>query len=544
MRKFGLIAGISAAVLIVLFMVLYFMGIFKDKIKSKDLYLYTIVYSQEASQPVISAAKELSETINKVYGTELPVFSEAEAHKGKYEILIGKTQRNESVSYVDKLRSAGYGYGIEGKKIVITGRNSETTILALQDFIENVLNRNNGDNANASIFYSEDDNKTVQGEYLLSELSVGKTSIDKFRIVYPGEIVNGEDILADSLASQVSEITGYVLEAVCEYDIDDSAENEIYVGDVEKNAEMQLNENQYYIGFDGKKIRLYGNSSEALYRAVNTLIELFLETADIKHRIELESGKIYDFDLSEMRAMSFNVYCANLTNERVDRVLDIVEKYLPDTFGVQEATLNWMRIFHNKLGHIYKYVGVGRDGEARGEYSAVWYNAQKFDLIDSGTKWLSDTPEVVSKVEESSLNRIFTYALLSRKSDGQRVFVINTHLEHKSKEARNKQIAVLMDFVDNYRDYPIVLTGDFNSKPDSAVYKVVLGREFLDSAKAANVKYEAATFTNYGASESIIDYVFVSKNGFEVEEYRVCNEKINSNFPSDHHPVLVKYRLK
>ena len=66
MRKFGLIAGISAAVLIVLFMVLYFMGIFKDKIKSKDLYLYTIVYSQEASQPVISAAKELSETINKV----------------------------------------------------------------------------------------------------------------------------------------------------------------------------------------------------------------------------------------------------------------------------------------------------------------------------------------------------------------------------------------------------------------------------------------------------------------------------------------------
>ena len=52
-----------------------------------------------------------------------------------------------------------------------------------------------------------------------------------------------------------------------------------------------------------------------------------------------------------------------------------------------------------------------------------------------------------------------------------------------------------------------------------AVYKVVLGREFLDSAKAANVKYEAATFTNYGASESIIDYVFVSKNGFEVEEY-------------------------
>lgn len=114
-----------------------------------------------------------------MYGTELPVFSEAEAHKGKYEILIGKTQRNESVSYVDKLRSAGYGYGIEEKKIVITGRNSETTILALQDFIENVLNRNNGDNANASIFYSEDDNKTVQGEYMLSELSVGKTSIDK-----------------------------------------------------------------------------------------------------------------------------------------------------------------------------------------------------------------------------------------------------------------------------------------------------------------------------------------------------------------------------
>ena len=53
----------------------------------------------------------------------------------------------------------------------------------------------------------------------------------------------------------------------------------------------------------------------------------------------------------------------------------------------------------------------------------------------------------------------------------------------------------------------------------------------------------AATFTNYGTSNKIIDFVFVSPKSIGVTTYQVCNEEINGDFPSDHHPVLIEYTL-
>lgn len=45
----------------------------------------------------------------------------------------------------------------------------------------------------------------------------------------------------------------------------------------------------------------------------------------------------------------------------------------------------------------YKYVGVGRDdGKTKGEFSAIFYNTLKFDVLKEKTFWLSETTDIIS----------------------------------------------------------------------------------------------------------------------------------------------------
>ena len=211
-------------------------------------------------------------------------------------------------------------------------------------------------------------------------------------------------------------------------------------------------------------------------------------------------------------------------------------------WGVQEATPQWIKLLDKEFGDLYEYVGEGRDGGNSGEYSAIFYNKTKFTVLESGTKWLSDTPDKVSKVPESSLNRIFTYALLRRLSDDKDIMFVNTHFEHTSDKARERQAAVLQNFLLEYTDdYPLVLTGDFNTTYSSKAFDLVQQGNVSDSMTLSETTYPGPTFTNFGTANSIIDFIFVTPDTITVNDYRVCDEKINGDFPSDHHPVLIEY---
>ena len=126
--------------------------------------------------------------------------------------------------------------------------------------------------------------------------------------------------------------------------------------------------------------------------------------------------------------------------------------------------------------------------------------------------------------------------------DGEQIMVINTHLEHTSDAARVKQIKVVLAFIQEYcKDYPIVLTGDFNCTSSSSVYSTITKTSLSDSADVSMQAKRASTFTNYGKSDKVIDFIFVTADKIGVSSYKVCNEKINGDYPSDHHPVLIEY---
>ncbi len=136
------------------------------------------------------------------------------------------------------------------------------------------------------------------------------------------------------------------------------------------------------------------------------------------------------------RVMSFNLrYCDDEEGSVKNRSViskAIIEQYSPDSVGVQEATGEWMDILTSGLEN-YAYVGEHRDKDVNSEYSAVFYLKSKFKLLDSGTIWLSDTPEEkYTKYEESICTRIATWVVLENKETGVNYAHINTHLDHIS----------------------------------------------------------------------------------------------------------------
>lgn len=251
-----------------------------------------------------------------------------------------------------------------------------------------------------------------------------------------------------------------------------------------------------------------------------------------------------------VRIVSFNVRCKDDTfgsvEGRSQLICSALEQYAPDSFGVQEATQEWLDILGEKLSD-YASVSQMRDGKKSSEASAVFYLKDKYTLVDSGTIWLSDTPdEFASKFTLSFCPRIATWATLQNKATGEIYTHINTHLDHVLESVRVKQINVLKSKVEELKakGYPVVCTGDFNTKEGADAYNEMKNC-LLDSKYLAKNSDDGATFLNYGKNifeTRPIDFVFVSE-GTDVETYKIIDEKISDMYLSDHAAICADVRF-
>ncbi len=248
------------------------------------------------------------------------------------------------------------------------------------------------------------------------------------------------------------------------------------------------------------------------------------------------------------RVMSFNVRCKDdeegSINNRSQIVTAILNQYSPDSFGVQEATGKWIRILKRELGDKYAMVGEPRDFFGPfSEYSAVYYLKDKYNLIDSGTIWLSETPEKKYSVSyDSACRRIATWAVLENKQTGERYTHLNTHLDHVLESTRESQANVLLNKLNELQSNgKVICTGDFNTESTSNVYKNMTAVTD-DSMVTAKQKNEIGnTFHGYGDKDEEehgpIDFIFVTK-GTEVERYNIIRNTVDGMYPSDHYPIV------
>lgn len=271
-------------------------------------------------------------------------------------------------------------------------------------------------------------------------------------------------------------------------------------------------------------------------------------------------------EAKELTVASFNVRYHNSSDsingngwkQRCPVICNLIRFNDFEVFGAQEVLHDQLRdMLANLPG--YDYVGVGRDdGKTKGEYAPIFYQKDKFKVLESGHFWLSEITDKPNKGWDAALPRICTWAKLKDLETDFEFFFFNLHMDHIGVEARkNSAKLVLKKITEMCANKPVILTGDFNVDQHSPNYAVLEGSDLLnDSYEVATVKYALnGTFNNFKAdrkTDSRIDHVFVSPS-FTVERYGILTDTYRTkiedskseksgNFPKE--VVLTKYEAR
>lgn len=257
-----------------------------------------------------------------------------------------------------------------------------------------------------------------------------------------------------------------------------------------------------------------------------------------------------------IKAMTYNIRLnvdsdgINSWVNRKDYFLSQIQFYEPDVLGLQEVTPGQLTEIAAFLKD-YSYVGKGRDENNQGESSNIFFKKDRFNIKDSGTFWLSETPDKVSKGWDAAINRVCTYVLLQDKTKRKSFWVFNTHLDHMGEMARTNGILLIIQKMKmlNKTNLPVIFMGDFNSEPGTERIKA-LKNEMLDTRDISIQKPFGpnGTFNGFKHNEAVtkmIDYIFISKNSpFVVQKYAVLSDSKDLKYPSDHLPVYVDIKYK
>ena len=261
-----------------------------------------------------------------------------------------------------------------------------------------------------------------------------------------------------------------------------------------------------------------------------------------------------DASIHPLSVMSYNIRMdtsndgVNQWHHRRSRVIHLIESYSPDLLGVQEPVSKQMFDLREDLSLTYDSSGVGRnDGKDQGEFSAIFYRRDRFELLQQGTFWLSETPDKPGKRGwDAQCPRICSWVQLKDRLSNKEIFFFNTHLDHAGRIARHEGARLILSRISQIAgsSSPIVFTGDFNSTIESNAYRTIVTNAFLQDAKQlseTNHSGPEGTWSTFDVKHGIgdrIDYVFINPLQFRVIKHSHLTESNNKYYPSDHLPVF------
>lgn len=241
--------------------------------------------------------------------------------------------------------------------------------------------------------------------------------------------------------------------------------------------------------------------------------------------------------------------------KRLPRVISLIEKYSPDSVGVQECCTTWRSLFAN--GSLDE-IGYVRLGATKHPKSSIIYNAKKLELIESESIWLTEKPEELSlsvewreSPDDPLIERLAMYAVFEIRESGERYIHFNTHIDiARNSMIQVKQTELLLSYIENIRakhgNLPAVLTGDFNFNPEAPAYAIITSSDVVrDTRTECNVSEGISSFNKFIGPDYAplpIDYVFGTKN-LIFRSHKVIQDTIDGHFVSDHYAVCADFTL-
>lgn len=271
--------------------------------------------------------------------------------------------------------------------------------------------------------------------------------------------------------------------------------------------------------------------------------------------------------MTPLRVMSFNLRYGtaddgeNAWPLRRDLVVRTIRDFEPTILDVQEALRFQLDELHVAFPNLAE-IGVGRDdGFEAGEYSAILYDRRRLERLDSGTFWLSDTPEVVASTSWGNrITRIVTWARFrdgaasaagaagdAGGDAGSTFYVFNTHWDHESQPSRERSAELILQRIEAREGGgPVIVTGDFNAGERNPAFQRLVGGERMGDAVQLRDTFrllhpdaeDVGTFDGFTGDRTgeKIDAILVSP-AWRVLEAEIDRAHDDGRYPSDHFPV-------
>ena len=234
-------------------------------------------------------------------------------------------------------------------------------------------------------------------------------------------------------------------------------------------------------------------------------------------------------------------------------VFAVIASQSPEVLGVQEALrfqLDEIRAAHPQLAEL----GVGRDdGVQAGEYTAILYDSDRLQVLESGTFWLSDSPATPGSMTWGNrYPRTVTWARMRERGADQPFLVVNTHWDHESQEARARSADQITGWLATHAaGEPVVVMGDFNAGPSNPAFQRLRdrgggGAPLRDTfAELHPGTRRVGTYHAYEGDRSgeRIDAILISAD-WDLLSAAVDTTSSDGLYPSDHFPVIASIRLR
>ncbi len=508
---------------------------------------YQIVFPENPTQAVISAAQKLRNEIKEKTGIELKMHDDfiskyKEHDETTKEILIGRTNYKQTSEALSNLNGKDYIITKIGNKIIIAGTNENTTSKAVNYYVNNLIKKNvqrNAEDKTSLIFESY----TFYGEYSVESFTVGGVNMNEFTIVY-AENTNGAKEAADSLKEKISEACGINLNVVS--DTTAPTQHEILIGNPNRTAQQNFNQTksckgmEYKIAESSGHLIIASGGSYSLKSAVNKMSTKYLNSG--LKRITIASNELTEETLlntsvspratgTDLRVMTANIM-AEMPNwsppgtppisQRMEIFQAVLDVYSPDVAGIQEISANWSQAIFDSVGDEYEFI-YRKTPDGLDNYSTIIYKKSKFTVIDKGLTYF--TPNGKNVI------RLVTWVLLEDNTTKQRFGFFNTHwTPHSDSEKQihaNEHANIIKAFLNKY-NVPVFSTGDYNAVHDTSVFTGFLSNAGL--LDATEVARQSGTLINdlggcgtpgvpHTTSMNRIDHIVISKNvsvlGFE-----------------------------
>lgn len=507
---------------------------------------YTLVYplryssSSEGGQ----AVAELKDLIETNVGSFWEVKSDYVASEtdlssfdGAKEILLGETNRKESALAAAGLREKDYVIKVVDKKLVVVGGSDAANAAAIRRFAAMFFSK-----PQTALILREDYVYEYRHDYALNSLTLDGVPLSSFTIVYDPTTESDARYLQNALL----DLTGYRLSL----STDSEAENTI---------EFALsNEAGCFASLKNGVLTLSGDTASNRAVAVSRFIDA-LSSSD-SDTLALDSGFSIDNTLANgvpLTVFDLNLYSTgygeNSVNNRYPRLMTLIDKYRPSILCLQDVSPTWLSNMKNgrdgvsPLTDTYAYVGTGRNNDDESVMQAIFYDKSLYTLKDSGTFWLSETPEWESVGWDGRTRSICTWAILTEKTSGKEFAVMNTMLDPYGKKAQRNGAALILERAEAL-GVPVILAGDMQNISTNSVITTFTEYAFSNASVLADSVGEMgatvnAAFGNVNSFSSASDFVLASYGEFQIESYTLLKDLVEEEYVSNHWPILTKLVL-